>query len=66
MRTPGPDDRRRLIALLLARGEIGSASGAGDAGRERVDEPAEGVVGVDGEPEAPARFKRGDSVDRAA
>jgi hypothetical protein len=51
MRTPGPDDRRRLIALLLARGEIGSASVAGDAGRE---------------PEAPARFKRGESVDRAA
>jgi hypothetical protein len=65
MRTPAPDARRRLIALLLARGEIGSAA-AGQPGRKRVDEPAEGDVRVDREAEAPARFKRRESVDRAA
>jgi hypothetical protein len=29
MHAAGPDARRRLIALLLARGEIGSAAAAG-------------------------------------
>ena len=58
-----PNERRRLIALLLARGEIGSSA---DAARERVDEPGEGDVRVDVEAEAPARFERGKPVDRAA
>jgi hypothetical protein len=58
-----PDARRRLIALLLARGEIGSAA---DAAREGVDEAAERDVGVDVEAEPAARFKRGKPVDRAA
>jgi hypothetical protein len=58
----GTDARRRLIALLLARGEIGS----GHARGERVDESAERDVAVDGEAEATRRFERGESVDRAA
>lgn len=56
-----PDARRRLIALLLARGEIGSR----DPAREGVDEPLERDVPVDVEAEAAARFERGESVHRA-
>jgi hypothetical protein len=65
MSSAAPHDRRRLIALLLARGEIGSPP-LGEAGRQRVDEPAEGFVRVDGEAEAAVRLERGESVDRAA
>jgi hypothetical protein len=59
---PHPDARRRLVALLLARGEIGSAA---DAARKGVDEAPERDVAVDVEAEAPARFERGESVHRA-
>src|ERR687894_136258 len=49
------------LALLLARGEIGSP----DAARKGVDEALERDVPVDVESEAAARFERGESVHRA-
>jgi hypothetical protein len=57
-----PDARRRLVALLLARGEIGSP----DAPRKGIDEAPERDVPVDVEAEAAARFERGESVHRTA
>ena len=61
-----PDARRRLILLLLSRGEIGSAARAADARREPLDEPPERGVAVHGEAGAAGRLEGGEAVHRAA